>query len=146
MRKNPRNTFFLVSRIVIALCALFSGLNLLFIHLGNGRLMPMALSMTGYLSKTGIQLATYNENLFFSVYGTALAGVVCAALLLCALMAGRKTGWLAAGVIIFLSDCAGMAMLILKNGYRGGYWFEICGHVVILAAFVAAFFTTSPKK
>jgi len=60
-------------------------------------------------------------------------------------MAGRNIGWLIAGALVFLSDCAGMALLVFKNGYRDGYWFEICGHIIILIAFASAFFA-SPKE
>jgi len=139
MKNNPGRISFLVSRLVIALSAVFSAINILFISLGAPRLMPMALSMTGFLSKTGLSISAERGIPFFAYYSIALSGIVCAVLLLCTLLAGTNRGWLLAGALIVLADCVGAALLILSNGYRSGYWFEIVGHAVLIAAFVTAF-------
>ncbi len=145
MKKSPGQIIFLLSRAAIGLCALFRGVNLLFVALGSERMMPMALSMTGYLAKVGSTLSSNSGNVFYGCYTLALAGIACAALLLCAVLSGRSTGWLTAGSIFFLADCAGIGMLILHNGYRSGYWFELAGHAVMLVFFAAAF-CSLPKK
>lgn len=146
MKITPKKTIFLVSRLFIGVSALFSGINLLLIYLESGRLMPAALSMTGYLARSGMQITAARGNSFFAIYRFILAGVGCAAFLLCALLAGRNRGWLAVGAVIFLADCLGIGLLILHNGYRSGYWFEIVGHIVILAAFATALCTMPSGK
>ena len=138
MNSKPRTITFLISRIVIVLSAVFSAINLVFIYLGVQRTMPMALSMTGYLAKTGAALSAESALPFLSVYSIAVSGIVCIVFMLCALLANVNRGWLLTGAIIALADCIGIALVILSDGFRSGYWFEIAGHVVILAALIAA--------
>jgi|GEM_PF-1981908 len=146
MKFTPGRIVNLAARAAIALCAVFSGVNLLFIALGTQRLMPMALSMTGYLAKTGLRLSSEHGIPFFTIYSLTLAGILCAVLLLCSFLAGRNPGWLAAGAVIFIADCIGMALLICDAGFRSGYLFEIIGHVVILAAFITALCSVPRRK
>ena len=110
------------------------------------RMMPMALSMTGYLAKNGCTLTAEKGMPFFSIFSSGVSGIICLALLLCALLAGINRGWLLAGGLIVLADCIGTALVIISNGYRSGYWFEIAGHAVLLIALVIAFFTMPRKK
>ena len=144
MKKTPRKVLFGIAKAVVMLCALLSGVNILLISTGSRLIMPISLSTTGYLAKAGIRLSAESGNGFFAVYCAVLAGIVCAVLLACAALAGRP-GWLAAAVIIFLADCAGIALLILDQGYRSGYWFELAGHAVILAA-LAVMCLAFPRK
>lgn len=145
MKLTPRRITFSAAKLILMLCALFSGVNIVLINLSSGLIMPLALSSTGYLAKAGIRMAAESGNGFFSVYSTVLAAIACAAMLVCAIMSGRRAGWLTAALIIFLADCAGIAMLIFDQGYRSGYWFELVGHGVVLAAFILAC-CTFPKK
>lgn len=145
MNTKPRTITFLIARLVIVLSAAFSAINLVFICLGAQRTMPMALSMTGYLAKTGMTLSAESVLPFFSIYSIAISGIVCVVFMLCALLAVINRGWLLTGVIIALADCIGIALIIISGGYRSGYWFEIAGHVVILAALIAAL-CSMPRK
>ncbi len=145
MKFTPRKVTYLISRLVIALSAVFTAMNVLFIYLSEPRMMPLALSMTGYLSKTGMLLTADRGYPFFAIYSLALSGIVCVVFLLSALLSGINRGWLVTGALIFLADCVGVALLIINNGYRSGYWFEIAGHAVLLIALIVAF-CTMPRK
>ena len=142
---TPRKTASLVSRLVIVLSAVFSAINLFFIVLDTPRMMPMALTMTGYLSKTGVSLSAEHDLPFFALYGLVISGIVCVVLLLSAILAGINRGWLVVGALVFVADCIGIALLVVSNGYRSGYWFEIVGHAVVLIALIAAL-CTMPRK
>lgn len=146
MKRSPRKVIFALSRLVLALTALFSGVNIAFAMLDWNRLMPMALTMTGYLTRTGLRLSQSSGWSFYSIYCAVLAGLGCLAFLLCVLLAGKNSGWLAAGAVIFLTDCAGMAVLFALNGFRSGYWFEVAGHAVILVALVTALCTLPRRR
>ena len=145
MNSKPRMISFLIARLVIVLSAVFSAINLAFIFLDIPRTMPMALSMTGYLAKTGVSLSTDVALPFFSIYSVVLSGIVCFVFMLCALLAGVNRGWLLTGTIIAIADCIGIALIIVSGGFRSGYWFEIAGHAVIIAALIVALFT-APRK
>lgn len=145
MKLTPRKVTYLSSRLVIALSAVFSAMNLLFIYLNTPRMMPLALSMTGYLSKTGISLTADHDLPFFAIYSLAVSVIVCVVLLLSALLAGINRGWLVVAALIVLADCTGAGLLIARNGYRSGYWFEIAGHAALIIALIVAF-CTMPRK
>lgn len=146
MKKSPRKVIFNISRLVLVLAAAFSGANIVFGLLNWNRLMPMALTMTGYLTRAGVQMSSSGGTPFYAIYCAALAGIVCIAFLLGVLLAGRNTGWLLSSAIIFLVDCAGIAVLFALNGYRSGYWFELAGHAVIFVVLIVAFCSLPRKK
>lgn len=141
MKSRPGKIINLVSRLALGLCALFSGVNIVFALLGTPRLMPMAFTMTGYLTKYGAGRTAAGEGSFFAICAAALAGVVCVVFLLCCLLGSKARGLLTAAAVIFLLDCAGIGLIILSGGYKAGYWFELAGHAVMLVLFVIAFCT-----
>jgi len=145
MNSKPRNIICLVSRLVLVTASVFSIINILLALFSVDRLMPMGLSMTGYLTKFGIQKAVYTGSSFFSIFCGSMAVLLCAVFGLCALLAVKNRGWLTAAAVMFLVDCAGIAILIATNGYRSGYWFELAGHGVILLALLVAFFS-APRR
>ena len=146
MNSKPRKIIFLLSRLMLVLAAVFSGVNIFFGLCSMNRLMPMAFSMTGYLTRYGVQVTEEQSSPFFAVYCAAMAGVVCVVFSLCIMLASKNTGWLTAAGMIFALDCIGIAVLIAANGYRSGYWFEFAGHGVMLAAFLTAFLSAPRRK
>jgi len=146
MNSKPRKVINLIARLALVLSAVFSGVNMVFAFLGTNRLMPMALTMTGYLTKLGIARTAAERNVFFAFYCAALAAVVCLVFALCALLGAKSTGWLVSALIIFLVDCAGIGVLFLSNGFRSGYWFELAGHAVILVVLLVALFSQPRRK
>lgn len=139
MNSKPRRSIFLISRLALTLAAVFSGINIVFALCQANRLMPMALTMTGYLTRVGVQIAQTQNQPFFAAYCAVLAGVVCLAFMLCVLLAVKNRGWLTAAALIFFADCAGIAVLFITGGYKQGYWFEMVGHGVILVLLILAF-------
>ena len=146
MKITVRSIFSVIARLIIVLTAVATATNTVFIHLNTARLMPLGLSMTDYLSRYGTSLTEAKQQPFFAIFSAVMVGIVCIALLLSAVLCGINRGWLLVGALITLADCIGIGLLILSNGYRSGYWFELAGHAVIIAAFVITFFTVSRKK
>ncbi len=146
MKSRPGKIINLVSRLALGLCALFSGVNIAFALLGVPRLMPMAFTMTGYLTKYGVGRTELSGSGFFAICAAALAGVVCVTFLLCCLLGGKVRGLLTAAAIIFLLDCVGIGLIILTGGYKAGYWFELAGHAVMLVLFVISFCTQGRRE
>lgn len=137
-----RKTINLIARAGLVLCGVFSLVNIAFVLLGIDRVMPAALSMTGFLAKSGATAVSGKS--FYLIYSAVLACIVCVAFILCVLLGSRR-GWLTAALILLLIDCVGVAVLVYVNGFRSSYWFEIAGHALMLVLLVAAMLS-KPKK